>query len=134
MTAEISRANHPRGAPADDFDLDGAHAPISHPAAGVFIKIDGIGADERGAVVVDLAKLAGADDEELGADGVAGPIRGGAVDFPASQQSAAGAVVTAGLGLGVGGGADVFHSARAVQSGGVRGTTGREESAKEEDG
>ncbi len=94
------------GAPVEDLDVDHADAPVAHLAAVVLVEVDGVGADEGGAVVVDFTDFAGLYDLETGADGVARPIGGGAVDGAGGEVSAAGVVAAAGLCAGVGGHAD----------------------------
>jgi hypothetical protein len=80
--------------------------------AAVFVEIDGIGADECGAIVIDLADFAGFDNLESSADRVPGPIGGGAVDGAiAIEEPAAGVMAAAGLGGIVGGGADSVSDA-----------------------
>lgn len=60
------------GTPLEHFDADMANAPLIHGGARRFVKIDGIGANESAAVVIDLIEDPGLfGDAEEGAFGVA---------------------------------------------------------------
>ena len=60
------------GAPLEHFDADMANAPLIHGGASGFVEIDGVGADERAAVVIDLVEDAGLfGDAKEGAFGIA---------------------------------------------------------------
>lgn len=77
------------GTPFDHFDADMANAPLIHGGARRFVEIDGVGADERTAVVIDLIEDAGLfGDAEEGAFGVARPIGGGAADVAEAERGA----------------------------------------------
>ncbi len=77
------------GAPLEHFDADMANAPLIHGGARRFVEIDGIGADERAAVVIDLIEDAGLfGDAEEGAFGIARPIGGGAADVAEAERGA----------------------------------------------
>jgi hypothetical protein len=68
--------------------MDHADTPIAHLVAIVLVEVDGVGADEGGAVVVDFADFAGLKDLEAGADRVARPICGGAMDGAGGEDAA----------------------------------------------
>ncbi len=99
------------GAPLDDGEFDVAAAPLVHDVFGGFVDIDGAGAGEGGAVVVDDVEVGEAFDAEDGADGVEGPVCGGAADAVGVAEVSSGGVFAAVdevvvFGAGVGGGAD----------------------------
>ena len=50
-----------------------------HLESAWFLKVDRVGADESAPVIIDFKNFLGADNPESGAEGKAGPIRGGAV-------------------------------------------------------
>lgn len=77
------------GTPLDHFDADMANAPLIHGGARGFVEIDGVGADERAAVVIDLIEDAGLfGDAEEGAFGIARPIGCGTANVAEAERGA----------------------------------------------
>ena len=97
-------------APLEDIDINVTHSPTAHLESAGFVKIDGVGADESAPVIIDLKNLLGADDPESGAEGKAGPIRGGAVRVASGKPRTDRVLAAARFTMSVGGGADVGDS------------------------
>ena len=97
-------------APVEIFDGDAADAPGVHGVFGGAIEVDGIGACEGPAVVIDLEDFGGFDDPKNGPCGPAGPIGGGAMDGAGAESATEGIVIGVGgviaFGVGIRGGAD----------------------------
>jgi len=92
-------------APLEDIDINVTHSPTAHLESAGFVKVDSVGADE-----IELKNLLGADDPESGAEGKAGPIRGGAVRVPSGKARTDRVLAAARFTMSVGGGADVGDS------------------------
>lgn len=99
------------GAPAEDFDVEVFDAVLFHGGLGGFVEVDGVGADECGAVVVDFVEVGFAFDFKNGAYWVNGPVGCGTAHVAVFELGAFGGFFAVFdvifFGVGVGGGADV---------------------------
>ena len=98
-------------APLEDFDLDVSDAPLVHGGLRRLVEVDGVGAGEGPAVVVDDEMFSGVGDSEGGSRGPARPVSGCAMHFWTKLQIGSEGIFPAvgdviGFGMGVGGGAN----------------------------
>src|SRR5947209_18312804 len=98
------------GTPLQNVDVDIANAPAFHFEFARFVKIDGVGSDQGGSVIVNDVFLARAANSKPGPDWKHRPVRGGAHDETSRQVSAESVARTAFFLLGVGGGSHIAHA------------------------
>ena len=94
-------------APLQNVDVYVADAPAFHLEPARLVKVDGVGSDQRSAIIVDNIFFVGIGNSESGPDREVRPIRSGTDHVPTGQMITERVVASASLAVGIGSSAHI---------------------------
>jgi len=94
-------------APFHNVDVHVADAPAFHLKPARLVKVDGVGSDQRSAIIVDNIFFVGIGNSESGPDREVRPIRRGTDRVPTGQMITERVVASASLAVGIGSSAHI---------------------------